>query len=193
MSFYRSRRESRSVTVRVVVVAAILAILVGAGVAVAVTSMSADAQHGQSTPRPTPGVEPVEAVDPVDPQLAAARAEAATTVARVLPIANNAAGMASADSIAALQRDVAGLDTASRVGSQPDLDAAGSAVQASLAAFGSSAAETCEARLAAGAGGAQWAAEATDPCAAVRGALDASADVVPALTELEAVGVPATV
>lgn len=193
MSFYRLRRESRSVTVRVVVVAAILAILVGAGVAVAVTSMSADAQHGQSTPRPTPSVEPVEAVEvvvPVDPQLAAARTEAATTVERVLPLANNAAGLASADSIAALQRDVAGLDTASRVGSQPDLDAAGSAVQASLAAFGTSAAETCEAQLAAGAGGAPWAAEATDPCAAVRGALDASADVVPALTELEAVGAP---
>ena len=187
MSFDRSRRKGRSVTVRVVVVAAILAILVGAGIAVAVTSMSADAQRAQSTSRPTPSVEPV------DPQLAAARAEAATTVERVLPIANNAAGMASADSIAALQRDVAGLDTASRVGSQPDLDATGSAVQASLAAFGTSAAETCEARLAAGAGGAPWAAEATDPCAAVRGALDASADVVPALTELEAVGVPATV
>ncbi|KQP57827.1 hypothetical protein [Agreia sp. Leaf283] len=191
MSFHRSRRESRSVTVRVVVVAAILAILVGAGVAVAVTSMSVDAQHDPTTLRPTPGVEAVEAVDPpVDPQLAAARAEAATTVGRVLPIANNAAGLASAESIAALQRDVAGLDTASRVGSQSDLDAAGFAVQASLAAFGTSAAETCEAQLAAGAGGAPWAAEATDPCAAVRGALDASADVVPALTELEAVGAP---
>ena len=187
MSFEQSRRRSGAASVRVVIVAALFAVLVAAGIVVAVTSMSADAQHARSTPSPTPSVEPV------DPQLAAARAEAATTVERLLPIANNAAGMASADSIAALQRDVAGLDTASRVGSQLDLDAAGAAVQASLAAFGTSAAETCESQLAAGAGGTEWAVEATDPCAAVRAALSANADVVPALTALEAVGVPATV
>ena len=185
MSFEESHRRGRSGSVRVIVVAAVLAVLVGAGVAVGVTSMTAGAQHARSTPTPT--------VEPVDPRLAAARAEAATTVERLLPIANNAAGMASADSIAALQRDVAGLDTASRVGSQPELDAAGSAVQASLAAFGTSAAETCEAQLAAGAGGAEWAAEATAPCAAVRTALSAATDVVAPLAELEAVGRPSTV
>ncbi|MDN4641688.1 hypothetical protein QCD70_15660 [Agreia sp. PsM10] len=187
MSFDESRRTKRWARVRVAVVAAFLVVLVGAGIAVAVTSMSAGAQTARSTQRPIPGVEPV------DPQLAAARAEAATTVKRLLPIANNAAGMASADSIAALQRDAAGLDTASRVGSQLDLDAAGAALQASLSAFSTSAAETCESQLAAGAGGAEWAAEVTEPCAAVRGAVSAGSDVVPALTALEAVGVPATV
>lgn len=184
MSFDESRHTSRSAPVRVVIVAAVLAVLVGAAIALALTVMSAGAHHVDSTPRPTPIVETV------DPQLAAARAAVAGTVERLLPVANNASGIATADSIAALQRDVAGLDTASRVGSQPDLDAAGAAVQASLAAFSTSAADTCETQLAAGAGGAEWAAAATDPCVVLREALSAGSDVVPALIALEAVGAP---
>ena len=187
MSFEESRRTGRAMSVRLIVVAALLAVLAGAVVAVAVTSVSAGAQDSRPTPRPTPSVEAV------DPQLAAARAAAAGAAERLLPVANNAAGLASVDSIAALQRDVAGLDTASRAGSQADLDAAAAAVQASLAAFSTSAAEACEAQLAAGAGGAEWAAEATVPCSALRSALSAAGDVLAPLTELEAVGVPATV
>jgi hypothetical protein len=182
VSFAESHQSTRSRAVRTIVVGAVLAVLIGAGIAVALSSAAAGEQ-----PNPSVAERSVEAVSP---QLGAAREAAAATVDVLLPIANKAAGIASVETVAALQLDVAGLDTASRFGSTTDLDAAAAEVRASLAAFATSAAETCEAHLAAGAGGTEWVAEVTDDCAAVRAALTADTDVVQALTELEAVGAP---
>ena len=186
MSIQSSKRTRRLTQLqRIVIAAGVVVLLLVGGLSVAFAAMASGESRVQpsTTATPTP--------KPVDPALQAARDAAAETVRQTLPLANSASGVASADSIATMQADVAALDTASRIGSELELTQANVDVQASLLALATSAAETCEARLAGGTGGEAWAAEASDDCAAVRAALQPGGDLVGSVAGLVAVGPPA--
>jgi hypothetical protein len=184
MSIQKSSR-ARGITPsrRTAIAAGIVGLLLAAGLSVAFASMASGENHGRSSMTTTP--------QPIDPALQAARDAAAETVRQTMPLANSAAGVASATSIATLQADVAALDTASRIGSELELLQASEHVQESLLALATSAADNCEARLAAGAGGEAWAAAASDDCVAVRTAVLQGGDLVGSVTGLIAVGAPA--
>lgn len=178
----QSSKRTRALTPlqRIAIAVGVVGLLLAGGLGVAFASVASGEGRAPSSTAPTP--------QPVDPALQAARDAAAETVRQTLPLANSASGVASADSIATMQADVAALDTASRIGSELELTQASVDVQASLLGLATSAADTCEARLAAGAGGEAWAAAASDDCAAVRAAVQQSGDLVGAVAGLIAAG-----
>jgi hypothetical protein len=180
----QSSKRTRALTPlhRIAIAAGVAGLLLAGGLGVVFASVASGENHTQSLTAETPTPEPV------DPALQAARDAAAETVRQALPLANSASGVASPESIATMQADVAALDTASRIGSELELTQASVDAQASLLALATSAADTCEARLAAGVGGAVWAAAASDDCAAVRAAVQQGGDLVGSVAGLIAVG-----